>query len=96
MKKIISILAIFFILIIFVLNYAFGADLNLTENSINSQNTSVTRNSSDTITNPSATITTGNMADSGLSLSNILNIFLIVIGILLILFAIAILLRLKN
>ena len=96
MKKFVSILAIFFILIMFVSNYVFSAELNLTENTIDFQNNSVTRSTSDAITNPSATITTGNMADSGLTLSNILNIFLIVIGILLILFAIAILLRLKN
>ena len=39
--------------------------------------------------------TTGS-TESGLGLTNILNIFLIVIGILLILLAIAILIKLKN
>ena len=48
-----------------------------------------------TSSTPSATVTTS-MPESGLGLSNILNIFLIVIGVLLILLSIAILIRLKK
>lgn len=45
----------------------------------------------------SATVKTGNLSSStDLTVTNILNIFLIVIGIILILLAIAILIRLKN
>lgn len=56
-------------------------------------NTSINNN---TITTPSATVSTSNFPESGLGLSNILNIFLIVVGIVLILLAIAILIKLKN
>ena len=59
------------------------------------------RSSSNTNTNPisttsSATVKTTSSTESGLGLTNILNIFLISIGIILILPAIAILIRLKN
>ena len=65
----------------------------LTDNSTNGGYTNT--NSSSTNLTPSATIT-NSMPESDLGLTNILNIFLIVIGVLLILLAIAILIRLKK
>lgn len=62
----------------------------------NSTNSSYTNtNSSSTNSTPSAMIT-NSIPESDLGLSNILNIFLIVIGVLLILLSIAILIRLKK
>lgn len=58
-------------------------------------NNSTTMNSTTTNSTPSATVT-NSIPESDLGLSNILNIFLIVIGVLLILLAIAILIRLKK
>ena len=52
-------------------------------------------NSSSTNSSPSATVT-NSLPESDLGLSTILNIFLIVIGVLLVLLAIAILIRLKK
>ena len=65
----------------------------LTDNSTNGGYTNT--NSSSTNLTPSATIT-NSMPESDLGLTNILNIFLIVIGVLLILLAIAILIKLKR
>lgn len=66
---------------------------NTNDNSTNSSYTNT--NSSSTNSSPSATVT-NSMPESDLGLSNILNIFLIVIGVLLILLAVAILIRLKK
>ena len=74
----------------------FAADdinMNLTSNSINEPATSTSNNYQvPTQTNYSSTASTS----GGLDISNILNILLIVIGILLILLSIAILIRLKH
>lgn len=70
---------------------------NITKDSENSSYTNTNNTSNNSTTNkPSATVSTSNVSDSGLSLSDIINIFLIVIGILLILLAIAILIKLKK
>ena len=78
-----------------------------TENYYNSSN-ETTNESEDTLVDQessqdilsstsSATVKTGNLSSStDLSLTNILSIFLIVVGIILILLAVAILIRLKN
>ena len=73
-------------------NDAENTSYNNTDSTVNNSNI----NNNSTITTPSATVKTGNIGDASLNLSNILNIFLIVVGILLILLAIAILIRLKN
>ena len=66
---------------------------NETEDSLYNEDSSQDLLSSTT----SATVKTGNLSSStDLTVTNILNIFLIVIGIILILLAIAILIRLKN
>lgn len=66
---------------------------NETEDSLFNEDSSQDLLSSTT----SATVKTGNLSSStDLTVTNILNIFLIVIGIILILLAIAILIRLKN
>lgn len=110
MTKLTKIISSFLITLTIVMainiNFVNAVDLNLTENpsnntsNVNSSNTLDNENNyyaNSSITNtPSATVKTGNVADSSLNLSNILNIFLIVVGILLILLAIAILIRLKN
>lgn len=70
-----------------------NANNNTNDNSTNSSYTNT--NSSSTNSSPSATVT-NSMPESDLGLSNILNIFLIVIGVLLILLAVAILIRLKK
>lgn len=70
-----------------------NASNNTNDNSTNSSYTNT--NSSSTNSSPSATVT-NSMPESDLGLSNILNIFLIVIGVLLILLAVAILIRLKK
>ena len=75
---------------------------NTTTNSIDDEDedeyiyddSSVSDNSNDGSNIPSTTVT--NVSSSGLELTNILNILLIVIGVLLILLSIAILIRLKK
>ena len=74
-----------------------------TENNYNStSNNSVANSSYNTTQNvepstTSATVRTGDLSSSSdLRITNILNIFLIVVGIILILLAIAILIKLKN
>ena len=73
---------------------------NTTTNSIDDEdediydNDAVNTSLSDTSNIPSTTVT--NVNSSGLELTNILNILLIVIGVLLILLSIAILIRLKK
>lgn len=73
---------------------------NSTTNSANSENSNTTSNTSSTgnkTTNPPVTQTVAGSQSSGeLQISDILTIFLIVIGILLILLGIAILIRLKK
>ena len=82
------------ILSLFFVNFApvYATDdinMNITENE-----TSNTTVSASTYTPP--TTYTSNSSSSGLDISNILNILLMVIGILLILLSIAILIRLKH
>ena len=114
LKKILIATLIFIVTILFGLNLNVKAvDLNLTENTSNSNtmintsdeedylasnyaNSSSNANTNPISTTPSATVKTTSSTESGLGLTNILNIFLISIGILLILLAIAILIRLKN
>lgn len=75
-----------------------SSNTNLNTNSTNNTNISnenYNTNTSFTNSTPSATVT-NSLPESDLGLSNILNIFLIVIGVLLILLSIAILIRLKK
>lgn len=82
--------------------YATGIDMNMTENE--TANTTSTRQSSTTrqtavnatTNSPSTTVSTiqESNIDDGLGLTNILNILIIVVGVVLILLAIAILIRL--
>lgn len=110
---------ILFIIILFItnINYCYAVNLNLTENTNDTNTltntlddedlddtetdefstTSNTSSFSDSAYESSVSITDlNNLPESGLGLTNILNIFLIVVGILLILLAIAILIRLKH
>lgn len=67
------------------------------ENTSNSSNTSSnTSNSSSSSSSNSIAKVTSSLPESSLGLSNILNILLIAVGVLLILLSIAILIRLKN
>lgn len=81
--------------------------MNTTSNSTDSNSTNSESNTSDTSnsttndtttssTNTSPKVTSTLSSDDGLGVSDILNIFLIVIGVLLILLSIAILIRLKK
>ena len=76
-------------------NNSSNSNTSTSNNSDNTTNSYTNTNSSSTNSTPSATVT-DSMPESDLGLSNILNIFLIVIGVLLILLAISILIRLKN
>ena len=70
---------------------------NNTNTSSNSLNSNSTRNTtSNTSSNTSSADVSSVLPESSLGLTNILNIFLIVIGVLLVLLAIAILIRLKK
>ena len=110
MSKIIKILLIYLISFILIANFNFifasDIDMNLTENLTESSNEESNEESNENFimspvdeqetfgetTSPSSI---GSISDDGLSMTNILNIILITIGILLILFAIAIIIRLK-
>lgn len=73
-------------------NSNYNSNENYTSSTSNNSNTSY--DNSSVVNPPSATVSS--VQSSGLDLSNILNIFLIVIGVLIILLAIAILIKLKN
>ncbi len=94
-KKFLLIMPIIILSLFFVnISPAFAVDdidMNLTSNE-----TSNTIATEDTYAPPTPTNYSSTSASSGLDISNILNIFLIVIGILLILLSIAILIRLKH
>ena len=92
-KKFLLIIPII-ILSLFFVNISFAVDdidMNLTSNE-----TSNTVATEDTYAPPAPTNYSSTSASGGLDISNILNILLIVIGILLILLSIAILIRLKH
>ena len=74
-----------------------SSNTNLSNTSTGNSTNSIYTNTDSGSTNstPSATVT-NSIPESDLGLTNILNIFLIVIGVLLILLAIAILIRLKK
>ena len=76
-------------------NNATNSTNNTNSNSNDNGTSNTTTNTSSTSNTSSATVTNA-LPESDLGLTNILNILLIVIGILLILLAIAILIRLKN
>ena len=74
-----------------------SSNTNLSNTSTGNSTNSIYTNTDSGSTNstPSATVT-NSIPESDLGLTNILNIFLIVIGVLLILLAVAILIRLKK
>lgn len=92
--KIIFLISLFFILIC---GFSFATETTYTDES---QTTSLENTESIDSSNYSSGITSvspmSNYSDANLSLNNILNIFLIAIGILIVLLAIAILIRLKQ
>ena len=104
MKKVTKIMCIVAILALILVSnvYATGINMNMTENE--TANTTSTRQSSPTRqttvnatnNNSAATVSTVQESniDDGLGLTNILNILIIVVGVVLILLAIAILIRL--
>ena len=104
MKKVTKIICIVAILALILVSnvYATGINMNMTENE--TANTTSTRQSSTTRqttvnatnNNSAATVSTVQESniDDGLGLTNILNILIIVVGVVLILLAIAILIRL--
>lgn len=109
MIKKISLLIIIFCFFINLFTVSFGVDAidwnvtnNTTTNSANTsiQNQSTTTNSAQNTNTNASTSTNVNsvnpVTDSQAALTNILNIVLIVIGILLVLLSIAILIRLKH
>ena len=105
MKKILIFSSVFILLVAFSSNlvYATGIDMDLTAsgNDGTVYGTAPSQPTpTETSTNSNADIpvtigTTAALSESSLSLSNILNIILIVLGVLLILFAIAILTRMR-
>lgn len=76
-------------------NITNNSNTNTSNNNIDNNNSMMTNTTSTSGSTQSATVT-NSIPESDLGLSNILNIFLIVIGILLILLSIAILIRLKK
>lgn len=81
------------------INNSINSTNNSINNSVNSTNNSTTSTLKPVTTNPSSvtSITSDNsLPEANLGFTNILNIVLIVIGVLLILLAIAILVRLKK
>ncbi len=112
MLKTTKIFILCFIFILFSLTFVYGIDMNLTDNNENNilnelENTAQeTNNDLNTNGNEANQDNNGQNTDSKVGLSslpesnlgfaNILNILLIVVGIILILLAIAILIRLKN
>ncbi len=72
-----------------------GINMNINSNTVTNNNSSTQQYSTSSYTSNSAKVTTSSNDDE-FGLSNILNIMLVVIGILLVLLAIAILIRLKS
>jgi len=109
MKKLLIFSLIFVLAIVFASNlvYAADIDMNLTSDGIADVSTDGTvygsepQNTNTTTSVPTSSNTgtsvgsTAALSSSNLGLSNILNIILIVLGILLVLFAIAILIRMR-
>ena len=103
MKKVLIFSIIFAILMLFAstLVYASEIDMNLTDGSSSdstvygSSNPADTPREQSTVSPTQFPSTSAALSETNLTLSNILNIILIVLGILLVLFAIAILLRLR-
>lgn len=107
MKKIISIISIILLTLFFINSVCMATDIdmnldetNLEEADTNSVETTVTptTTSSTTVTSaPTYTTVSGssNSLNDGLTLTNIINIFVVVVGIVLILLGLAILVRLK-
>lgn len=106
MKKIVSILGFVFLLLVLINSFVYAADdinMNLTTNNFTSNetgtNTSVPAPTTNTSTNNSTSANISSITslpEASLGLSNILNILLVVVGVLLVLLSIAILIRLKN
>ena len=111
MSKFIRVFSIVLIIFSLVINfysvYASSIDMNLATNADNSIENNIANNSEDSLqdTNNMTSATTtndevspssvGSISEEGLGLSNILSILLITIGVVLILLAIAIIIRLK-
>lgn len=104
MKKVTKIMCIVAILTLILVSnvYATGINMNMTENetanTISTRQSSTTRQTTANATNNNSTATVSTVQESniddGLGLTNILNILIIVVGVVLILLAIAILIRL--
>lgn len=102
MEKIIKIVSVMSIILLISINFVYAVDMNLTENTSSegtiqeeSVNPSATDFDDKSTISTSTTVKTSNVSDSGLNLSNVLSIILIVVGILVVLLAIAILIKLK-
>ena len=108
MLKILKIAIVLFMILLFINTVVSATDINMnltseTNNQVDTNNTDLNATTDDTQTQISDGIS-GTAAPSGvssiaqenMSFSNILNILVITVGVILILLAIAILIRLKN
>ncbi len=107
MKTSIKVFAILFVILLCMVTFSFATDINMNLSSDNSQveeNTlsnesanemSTNRPNSTLTTTPSTTVSSA-VKEETLSFSNILNIILIVVGVVLILLGIAILIRMNS
>ena len=109
MLKSLKILAIFIMLLFIFSNICFATEINMnllnhTENSVNENETNLVENtdstdnipSDDTIGGTAAPSDVSSIEQEDMSFSNILNILVITVGVVIILLAIAILIRLKS
>jgi len=108
MSKTLKITLILFVIICSICNFSFATDIDMniadddsdfiTNETTNFRNNDTTSDETTDTNNGYTTISSVNKTsnDDGLGLGNILNILLIVVGVVLILFAIAILIRLHG
>ena len=109
MKTSIKVFAILFVILLCMVTFSFATDINMNLSSDNSQveeNTLSNESANEMSTNtptPNSTLTTtpsttvsSAVKEETLSFSNILNIILIVVGVVLILLGIAILIRMNS
>ena len=95
MKKVLVFSIIFFVVMLFANSLVLASDINMNLATGSTYPTSTPPASTSSIPSPSLPGSTAALSESSLTLSNILNIILIVLGILLVLFAIAISLRIR-
>ena len=104
LKFLISIFTIIFIMSYSIVSFAAVPDMNLTANtttneitstSVNSTYTTTSTTNIDTTTQSTSITNLNPVTESGLGITNILNILLIAVGVVLILLGIAIIIKIK-